>query len=257
MAHPTLSSIRLQDLYRDLEEANPDAVIAWCQRHGLLASAKLCPNCNNTMELANRDGNDGKRWICPRPCNTRLSIRHGTFFERSNLPIRKIIIFVYWWAYELISFKQVKHEIGMSQHTFVDWKMFLRDICAEYFVINPLQLGGPNITVEIDESVFTRRKYNRGRLTMEQWVFGGIDTTTRKGFLIPVDRRDANTLLPIIQDFILPGTTVVSDCWSSYNTVGNIGYTHLTVNHSVNFVDPVTHAHKNNVENMWMRAKRR
>ena len=73
--------------------------------------------------------------------------------------------------------------------------------------------------------------------------------------MVPVDRRDAATLLPIIQQFILPGTTIVSDLWGAYNTVGNLGYAHLTVNHSVNFVDPLTFAHTNAVENFWMRSE--
>ena len=100
-----------------------------------------------------------------------------------------------------------------------------------------------------------RRKYNRGRMIREQWVFGGIDTQTKAGFMVPVDRRDAATLLPIIQQFILPLTTIVSDLWGAYNTVGNLGYARLTVNHSVNFVDPLTFAHTNAVENFWMRSK--
>ena len=82
----------------------------------------------------------------------------------------------------------------------------------------------------------------------EQWVFGGIDTQTKAGFMVPVDRRDAATLLPIIQQFILPGTIIVSDLWGPYNTVGNLGYAHLTVNHSVNFVDPITFAHSSSAQ---------
>ena len=37
----------------------------------------------------------------------------------------------------------------MSNSTIVDWKSFLRDICAEHFIDNPVQLGGPGMTVEI------------------------------------------------------------------------------------------------------------
>ena len=129
------------------------------------------------------------------------------------------------------TFKKAKREFGISQHTFVGWKMFLRDVCGEYFVAHPVRIGGVGHTVQIDESAFTRRKYNRGRMIREQWVFGGIDTQTKAGFMVPVDRRDAATLLPIIQQFILPGTTIVSDLWGAYNTVGNLGYAHLTVNH--------------------------
>ena len=87
--------------------------------------------------------------------------------------------------------------------------------------------------------------------------FWGVDTTTKEVFLVCVERRDAETLLPIIREKIAPGTTIVSDLWAAYNTIGMNGYTHLTVNHSINFVDPVTFANTQRVENMWMRAKRR
>ena len=143
----------------------------------------------------------------------------------------------------------------MSQTTFVDCKQFLRDICAQHLIDNPIQLGGPGRVVEIDESVLTRWKYNRGRMVREQWVFGGIDTTTRQAFLVPVEQRNADTLLPIIQQYILPGTTIVSDCWAAYNNIANLGYQHLTVNHTYNFVGPIAHAHTNNVENFWMLSK--
>ena len=84
-----------------------------------------------------------------------------------------------------------------------------------------------------------------------------IDPAIQESFLVLVDRRDADTLLPILQQYVLPGTTVVSDLWRAYNTVNTLGYQHLTVNHSVNFVDPVTHATTNHVESMWSKAKRR
>ena len=81
--------------------------------------------------------------------------------------------------------------------------------------------------------------------------------SAKKVFLIYVDHRNAETLLPIIREKIAPGTTIVSDFWAAYNTISNLGYNHLTVNHSINFVDPVTFANTQRVENMWMRAKRR
>ena len=111
--------------------------------------------------------------------------------------------------------------------------------------------------VEIDESCFGKRKYARGRvLRSQQWVFGGIDVQTKKCFLVPVARRDTQTLLPIINEFILPRTTIHSDEWRAYTALrNNPDYTHLTVNHSVNFVDPVTGVHTQNIENTWMKAK--
>ena len=52
-------------------------------------------------------------------------------------------------------------------------------------------------------------------------------------------------------------TTAVSDIWTAYKTIGNIGYRYLTVNQQVNFVNPVTGANTNAIENIWMKAKRR
>ena len=77
----------------------------------------------------------------------------------------------------------------------------------------------------------------------------------KKGFLVPVARRDAATLLPIIQQWVQPGTTVHSDMWQAYNQLAAIGYQHGTVNHTLHFVDPATAVTTNRVEAMWQRAK--
>ena len=44
------------------------------------------------------------------------------------------------------------------------------------------------------------------------------------GFMDPVDRRDAATLLP--QHIV--STAIISDLWAAYNTLGTQGYQHLT-----------------------------
>lgn len=91
----------------------------------------------------------------------------------------------------------------------------MRDGCAEYFLKHPQVIGGVGHIVEIDESAWTKRKYNRGRQVSNQWVFGGIDRATRECFAVLVDQRDANTLIPIIQQFIIAGTTIYSDKWAA------------------------------------------
>ena len=60
-------------------------------------------------------------------------------------------------------------------------------------------IGGPGVEVEIDESKFGRRKYNRGQ---GHWVFGGIERVSGKAFLVEVAQRDAATLIPLIQQYI-------------------------------------------------------
>ena len=133
----------------------------------------------------------------------------------------------------------------------------LKILSKWHFLQHPLQIGGPGHTVEIDESAFNRRKANVGRVLQTQWVFGGIDVQTKEGFLVAVPQRDAATLLPILQRYVRPGTTVVSDMWAAYNTINNLGYQHLTVNHRIQFVNPATGATTNHVESMWCRAKQR
>ncbi len=71
--------------------------------------------------------------------------------------------------------------------------------------------------------------------------------------------RSAETLLPIIQEHILPWTEIHSEMWRAYCQISRLPaaprYRHLTVNHSRNCVDPVTHACTIGIENMWMREK--
>jgi len=73
-----------------------------------------------------------------------------------------------------------------------------------------------------------------------QWVFGLYDTTSKLGHIELVDDRSAQTLLPIIQRFIQPRSTIYSDQWPAYAQLRNMRYRHMTVNHSQNFVNPAT-----------------
>ena len=88
-------------------------------------------------------------------------------------------------------------------------------------------------------------------------MFGGICRNTRSCFVVPVQNRNRDTLLTIIKDRILPGTTIISDCWKAYDCLESEGFKHLTVNHSYNFVDPDTGAHTNTIERQWREIKRK
>ena len=69
--------------------------------------------------------------------------------------------------------------------------------------------------------------------------------------------RNADTLLPIIEQYIRPNTEIHSDLWRAYGGIRALpeGYIHLQVNHSVHFEDPDTQACTKHVENMWKNAK--
>lgn len=64
-----------------------------------------------------------------------------------------------------------------------------------------------------------------------------------------------DTLLAIIKANILPGITIMSDCWRAYRCLPDHGYFHATVNHSENFADPVTGAHTQNIERLWREVR--
>ena len=135
--------------------------------------------------------------------------------------------------------------LQISNKTSIDWYNFVRDICAQYFIDHPCVIGGPGIEVEIDKSKFGKRKYNRARQVDGHWVFGGIERVSGECFLVEVQQRDANTLLPLIAQNIRPGSIVYSDKWSSYNPLSaSTWLRHLTVSHSLHFVDPQGHIHK-------------
>lgn len=240
-----------------------DGTIAWCRQHGLLATRMDCPGCGHYCNPQNApDRIDLRTWRCMnKNCKRRINIRYGSYFEKSHLKLWQVLGLTYIWSTNAgrsrgMAQDTVRHELSIvGEHTVVDWFQFCRDVPVDYFLTHGVPIGGPGHIVEIDESLFARRKYNRGRLVPEQWIFGGYDQQTKEGFLVPVPRRDAATLLPIIQQWVFPNTTVWSDMWAAYNNLGQLGYQHGTVNHSLNFVDPVTGVCTNRVEAMWQRSK--
>ena len=89
------------------------------------------------------------------------------------------------------------------------------------------------------------------------WVLGGIERTPeRKVFLVAVPDRSQSTLENIISRHVYPGSIILTDLWRGYfRLADNFDYTHHTVNHSVNFVDPITLTHTNTIEGTWAGIK--
>ncbi len=72
-----------------------------------------------------------------------------------------------------------------------------------------------------------------------------------------MDKRDAFTLLPLIQKWVEGGSVVHTDCWKAYSRIASLpeGYTYLIVNHSEYFVDPDTGCHTQSIEYRWHAVK--
>ena len=243
-----------------------DKQIHRLQSKGLLPRNKICPACNQQMDLQQRrDISDGYRWRCSSSnCKKSVSLRSGTFFEKSHLQLRQWIVLIYWWAREY-PIKDAAEEAEVDEKTAIQIYQYCRDICS-WRLLNhdaPLLLGGQGVVVQIDESLFRHKpKHHRGRATTnEVWVFGLCDTSQSPalGVMCIVQDRTAQTLLPIIRRHVRNGTIIHSDQWAAYNRVQQLQpvSNHQTVNHSLHFVDPATGVHTQNIESYWNRVKRK
>ena len=191
--------------------ATPDAAIAFCKERGLIADAPDCRYCRHPLTWSVKtDHADGFSWRCThRGCRKRsrnCSIRHGSWFSDSKMSLKKILKLTYYWAARATTSAAIRetsvHEGEQtSSKTVVDWFTFCREVCLRAVEERCSKgIGGPGMTVEIDESKFGRRKYNRGRLVEGKWVLGGICRETKEIFLIEVPKRDSATLIPLIKE---------------------------------------------------------
>ncbi|BHF83531.1 hypothetical protein SprV_0902667400 [Sparganum proliferum] len=61
----------------------------------------------------------------------------------------------------------------------------------------------------------------------------------------------------VIKKWVAPGSVIVTDQWEGYAPLVEEGYQHRMVNHSTNFVDPVSGKNTNAIEAHWSRIKRK
>eukprot|EP00731_Ephydatia_muelleri_P003668 Em0001g3668a len=92
----------------------------------------------------------------------------------SHLEIQVILRLLHLWSTKTPVGK-AQDEVKVGSATAVDWYNYIRDICIQFFIDHPAVVGGPGKEVEIDESKFGKRKYNRGRAVEGHWVFGGME----------------------------------------------------------------------------------
>ncbi len=95
-------------------------------------------------------------------------------------------------------------------------------------------MGGEGRIVEIDESMFSKRKHHRGaKSPCQQWVFGIVERNSPNCVMEPVENRDAETLIPIIKEWVKPGThinrEVVTVHYLTYNLLKDFSTTCTTM----------------------------
>ena len=163
---PALFNVELTMVQLGVETRTIETTYQWCARHRLIMNSSHCGTCNVDMSLTKLTRcNDGYRWHC-RGCGKYTSVRAGSFFQRSHLPIAKLIIFIYGWVKDR-PLHDIIDEAQFTRKSGVDWANFCRDICAQWLEQNPIEIGGMDdqnnpIVAKIDESKFFQRKYHRG-----------------------------------------------------------------------------------------------
>ena len=155
-------------------------LIAYLQRKGLLATNKQCPNCAATMVLQRRSDIEDKyrynsgqlilnsiirsnlRWRCPvGRCKKSVSLRDGTFFEKTRISLRQYLLLIYWWSRQY-PVTDAAQESEVCRSLAIDLYQWLREICGWRLQNHDdLRLGGAGPThpkvVEIDESCFSHK----------------------------------------------------------------------------------------------------
>ena len=182
-------------------------------------------------ERPREDVSDKFCWWCSQ-CKTRKTIREGSFFKKSHITLRQWLLLLHLWA-KNSPVTSAAEDLEVSRPTAIDAFQWLREVCTTTLLQSPIQLGGPGCVVQINESLFRhkpkvlicvvsshllaqalnvgtsaasqRKGYNTGAMG----VWTGRCVTAASNWLYGA-RRDASTLLPIIQAHILPGTTIYS-----------------------------------------------
>ncbi len=109
--------------------------------------------------------------------------------------------------------------------------------------------------IEVDESYFGgARKGKRGRGAAGKVPVFGLLKRGGKVYTKIIPNAKASTLMPIIQEKVIPDSIVYSDCWRGYNVLDVSEFKHYRINHSKLFADK--HNHINGIENFWNQAKR-
>jgi hypothetical protein len=96
----------------------------------------------------------------------------------------------------------------------------------------------PHPPLSEDSDADLQTNSNHGRRIGGPWDFGLKQGSDCRYFY--VERRDRNTLIPIIQREYETGSVIHSEEWPAYGNLNATGYNNFTVNHQENYVDPVT-----------------
>lgn len=215
----------------------------------------VCPTCQSGERITVRKNG---YYRC-NECKQDFTVRTGTIFERSHIPLHKWIYAMYllMTARKGISSLQLSKEIGITQKS--AWFMLhrLREAC-----------GGKDLKklsgiIEVDETYIggkegnkhEHKKLHMGRGAVGKAIVFGMRERGGRVKASHVSDADAANLHKAIYDNVEIGSTVHTDEAAVYSDLGTLFFGHETVNHSVGeFVRG--QASVNGIESVWAVLKR-
>lgn len=226
---------------------------------GILETSSNCPSCQKTTSKIHNSSDNyfGYLRYCEY-CHSHFSLYNHSILTRTHIDPPKFLALAYCWI-NCYTMENTMAECDVNKNTVTNYFTAFRDsVVTELTNGEQPVIGGPNLNVEIDETLISRRKYHRGRLLASVWVFGGICRETHEAFAIVVKDRTAPTLINEITNYIAAGSIIHSDSWQSYSQIEKIegkNFTHFVVNHSKNFVNPENGSYTQTIERMWRDLK--
>lgn len=248
MSRSTISTFKLFELFPDEEAARKYL------ENRLWPTGVTCPECKAKDRITVRKD---AYYRC-NACKLDFTVRTGTIFERSHVPLHKWVYAMYLLvtARKGISSLQLGKEIGITQKS--AWFVLhrLREACKA-------QAGMLQGIVEVDETFFGGEESNRHmydrihkpRERSEKVAVIGIRERGGNTYAAVTDSIGGLALRSAIRNNVALGSRVISDEAPGYKRLGSEGYRHEAVKHVAGeYVRGDVHT--NSIESVWAVMKR-